>query len=509
MLRQQINQSVAMCGHLRWQLPVLISVAGLTYVAVGQFLLVRYGLVWQHTLLGVLLLSVLAPILVWRMLTQAEFDSSKRYQADLELQTAEKQCYAMNAIAQAVSRSLNFDDTLDLILGKVLELMKLDVGIVSLVDGDRLVQRVYRGVSSDAITSCCEVRLRECLCGTAAAGGGLMVVNDLKKMEYDGLFPWCRANGYRAVFSLPVKSKNQTVAVLHLASHTPRDITPYEWRSLTSIGHQIGVAIERAHIYSEINGLNERLQQRVQAQTRRLDAARTEITDKARRLQQLLTETISVQEKERTRIAYDMHDRAAQLIVGALYQIQAGRECVTRESEADPNLRNAQTLLKELETEIRSTIHDLQPLHPNGLGLVPALRNYTDRFFEASDLHWTVTVLGRESRLQHDAEVAVYRIVQEALRNVVRHADAARVDVTLDFRGTNMLVSVNDDGCGFDTEGAHRQNPQHLGIISMRERALSVGSELQIRSHRERGTAVVLSVSIPEQQLSSQMTSAE
>ncbi|HJL71019.1 MAG TPA: hypothetical protein QGI30_09140 [Anaerolineales bacterium] len=63
MLRQQINQSIAMRGHLRWQLPVLISVAGLTYVAIAQFLFVRYGLVWQHTLLGVLLSSLLASIL--------------------------------------------------------------------------------------------------------------------------------------------------------------------------------------------------------------------------------------------------------------------------------------------------------------------------------------------------------------------------------------------------------------------------------------------------------------
>jgi len=440
------------------------------------------------------------------MMPQAEFDSSERDQTGLELEMVEKQCYAMSAIAQAVSRSLDFDETLDLVLGKVLELMKLDVGVVSLVDGDRLIQRVHRGVSSDAIANRCEVYLRECLCGSAAASGGLMVINDLAEMKYDGVLPWCRANGFRAVFSLPVKSKNRTVAVLHLASRTPRDITPYEWHSLTSIGHQIGVTIERARMYSEINGLNERLRQRVETQTRRLEVARTEIAEKARRLQQLLTETISVQEKERTRIAYDMHDRAAQLIVGALYQIQAGRECVTRESEADPNLRNAQTLLKELETEIRATIHDLQPLHPNGLGLVPALRNYTDRFREASDLHCTVTVLGRESRLQHDTEVTVYRIVQEALHNVVRHADATRVDITLDFRGINMLVSVNDDGCGFDTEGAHRQNPQHLGIISMRERALSVGSELRILSLRERGTAVMLSVNIPEQQLSVRMT---
>lgn len=496
MLNRRPAQLTDTLARLRWQLPVLIAVAGLVYAIGDHVFLARYETAWPHVLLGALVLGAIGPLFAWRTLTWAAVAARERDTAGRELQQRNQQCSAINTIARAVNRSLDLDEVLNLALDKMLELMQLEAGEFRMVEGDRLVARVHRGASPEAIAGGCEVHLGECLCGAAAVHGDLIAVGDLGEGDGTAL-PWCRTQRYRAILSLPVQTKGRISGVLHLASRTPREFAPHDRQMLASVGHQIGVAVEKARLYAEVNDLNRQLQQRVQAQALELDGAKDEIANKARQLQQLLIEMIGVQEKERARIAYDMHDRAVQRIIGTLYQIQGARQCVAPDSEAAPILQTAQTMLKEMQTEIREAIYNLRPPALDS-GLLPALREYTGRFRELTSFPCFVSCMGVARRLPAETEVVVYRIVLEALHNVARHADATRADLILDFHGPDLLVMVCDNGRGFDADEALAQNTRHLGLISMRERALAVKGELRVGARPGEGSRVVLTVPMIE-----------
>lgn len=480
-------------GWLRWAIPGSMALLGVLYTVANYLTTSSGSPTLAHILIGLFVLGFVGPALAWVALSRA-FRAAEALQcAQDELEERNRQCAAMNSIARAVNSSLDLDEVLNIALDKIMAMITdVDIGeFRSVVDG-RLVPQARQGLLLGQNGQGCSVRVGECLCGMAAAEGKLMLANDLSQL--DRAPRWCIAQGFQSAIVLPVETKGQISGVIHLGRRPPRVFTPQDKRVLSTVGLQLGVAIEKAQLYSEVKGLNHRLQRRVEAQTVELEGAKDELADKARQLQQLLIEMIGLQEKERARIAYDMHDRAVQLIIGTLYQLQAARQCVAPDAEATGVLQTAQTMLKELEGEIREAIYDLRPPVLDSLGLVPALRHFAGRFRDLTGFPCTVSSFGPARRLPTETEIAIYRIVQEALHNVARHADASWAEVTLDFRGPNVVVTVSDDGRGFDAEAAHTQTVQHLGLISMRERALAIRGELRIMTRPGQGTRVVLTV---------------
>ncbi|MFQ6013868.1 MAG: HAMP domain-containing protein [Anaerolineae bacterium] len=245
---------------------------------------------------------------------------------------------------------------------------------------------------------------------------------------------------------------------------------------------------EKTRLESEISKLQR-------ARAKELARAKEEIARKASQLQQLLTKTISVQEEERARIAHDMHDGVTQLIIGALYEIQAARERLpSQPEEATERLRTVQDLLTRVETETRRVIHDLRPTGFDTSGLIPALKRYAVNYHELFDISCSVRISGKPWRLPPDKEVAIFRIVQEALHNTEAHAEASSVQVRLDFGATELKVSVEDDGRGFAYEAAGRDFNGRLGLLGMKQRAESMGGEIEIRSAPGHGTRIILRI---------------
>lgn len=221
-----------------------------------------------------------------------------------------------------------------------------------------------------------------------------------------------------------------------------------------------------------------------------------ELAHKAQQLQRLLAETISVQEEERARIARDIHDGVTQLLIGALYETQAARELLRDSSHPSlVKLERAQDLLHQVEGETRRVISDLHPPILDTMGLVPALKRYVTLFQDVFHLSCALQVVGQPFRLSDVIELAIYRIVQEALRNVESHAHAHSASVMLNFQPDGLCVVVEDDGQGFDPSGVLADPGEHYGLPSMLERAQSIGAQLQVDSAPGHGTQIVLVVS--------------
>jgi len=225
-----------------------------------------------------------------------------------------------------------------------------------------------------------------------------------------------------------------------------------------------------------------------------LTQAKEEIAQKSRELQQVLARTHEITEEDRQRIALDIHDGVVQMVIGASYEVQAAASAVTsHRPTAQKHLETARRLLDQTVTEMRRIVFDLHPTYLDSLGLFPALEKYAQSFQESSGIACTATLQGEPLLLPDETKVAVYRIVQEALNNVRKHSGATAAAVQVAFAPGRLTVTVQDNGTGFATEAANAASG-HLGLVSMTERAQSIGGQLTITSAPGQGTRLVLEV---------------
>ncbi len=240
---------------------------------------------------------------------------------------------------------------------------------------------------------------------------------------------------------------------------------------------------------SSLNAMAEALQNRAGE----LTEAREQIAQKAAELETLLARMIRIQEEERGRIAHDMHDNLIQLLVGTLLESQAALERLPAEPEAAAkHVEVVQRLLGQIEEELRRTIHDLHPPLLDMTGLVPAIKKHARSFKRAWGISCLVQVQGSVRPLPSHVEVAIYRIIREALVNVRAHSGASRARVMLDYRPSSLRVTILDNGRGFDVAQALAEPGGHLGLVGMRERAQSLGGHLELRVAPGQGTSVHL-----------------
>jgi len=216
--------------------------------------------------------------------------------------------------------------------------------------------------------------------------------------------------------------------------------------------------------------------------------AEEELRHSEGRIRELLGHLFRAQEEERARISGDIHDDSIQVMTAVGLRLEALRRRLT-----DPEALESLQLLGETVTSAIARLRHLMfELHPRVLdedGLAPALRVYLDHMSEQVQIEYTLA-----NRLEEEPALTVrtvlYRIAQEALVNIRKHANAARVEVVLEPREAGYAVRITDDGSGFDVGAAERTLPGHLGLAAMRERAEMVGGWWRIESTPGEGTTV-------------------
>jgi len=221
------------------------------------------------------------------------------------------------------------------------------------------------------------------------------------------------------------------------------------------------------------------------------------VNERTERLGQLLRQTISAQEDERRRLARELHDETAQTIAALSIALDRARDGLDGAGpEAVAQIGQARELSARLLTETRRLILGLRPTVLDDMGLVPAIRWYAESCLGDKGVEVRVEEDGPRERLPTHLDVALFRIVQEALTNVAKHAQASHVDVRLAHDQRNITVTVTDDGRGFDVPQALGQvgPTQSVGLLGMQERVRLLGGRLDIRSHDGGGTIVRVEV---------------
>jgi PAS domain S-box-containing protein len=194
-------------------------------------------------------------------------------------------------------------------------------------------------------------------------------------------------------------------------------------------------------------------------------------------------------EEERQRIARELHDDTAQRLAGLMLLLRAAQKIEDRE-ERDQRIERVREEIAATAEGVRRIARGLRPPVLDEVGLVSALDSLVRSLGRAHSLDIELAVERVGERLDADAELALYRIVQEALTNAIRHSGASRIVVSLDGDGLALRASVEDDGRGFVPERDYGEAGRGLGLVGMRERARNAGGRLEIASARDGGTRV-------------------
>jgi signal transduction histidine kinase len=271
----------------------------------------------------------------------------------------------------------------------------------------------------------------------------------------------------RSLALLPMIQGNRVVGFITLLSDRAGVFTRESILRLGSFASHAALTIENARLYQDMKESREQLQ----SLSRRL---------------------VEVQENERRTVARELHDEAGQALTSLVIQLK-----LLQQSASDPGQVQAGTakLIGEVET-VMENLHrlamDLRPASLDHLGLIAALQQHCETLADQHGIRVAFEAIGIEGRVAPEVETALYRIVQEALNNVVRHAQATRADVLLEGRGDRIMVIIEDNGRGFEPETA--SGPGHLGLVGIQERAMAIGGSLTIESTLRGGTALFVEV---------------
>jgi signal transduction histidine kinase len=246
--------------------------------------------------------------------------------------------------------------------------------------------------------------------------------------------------------------------------------TALDDKFLLALGHQVGAALENADLYS------------------RLEARTVELARLSARM-------VEQHEEERRRLSRELHDETAQVFSVVKMELGLLRDRV--QPESTPRLDQILGLIDTGIGSIRSVTNDLRPSLLDDLGLLPALRSLVADFSERSGIRTGLAAPAALPPLSREAELALFRALQEALSNVLRHAQARAVDIGISISDAGVLLQVSDDGRGLPAGVApERLELQgHMGLAGMRERIAALGGSVHIRPND--GAGALLEVLVP------------
>jgi signal transduction histidine kinase len=274
---------------------------------------------------------------------------------------------------------------------------------------------------------------------------------------------FCRSNGLVSYLGLPLMVQAAPVGTISLYTRTERNFTEEELSFFTALAGQAAVALQNARLRQEVHAGH--------AQLRELS-------------QRLLT----VQETDRRHLARELHDEIGQVLTGLKLTLEMTDWLPFR--EASTKLTRAESIVDDLIKRIRGLSLDLRPSMLDDLGLLPTLIWYVQRYSATTGVHVEFRHNGLQSRrFASQVETAAYRIIQEALTNIARHAKITQASVNVWCISDSLFLEIQDEGAGFDPEAAQAHGNTN-GLTGMRERAILLSGELSIDSSPGAGTCV-------------------
>ena len=367
-----------------------------------------------------------------------------------------RQVESLNEVGNALSSELELGPLLALVARRLQELVDAKLVLIALPEGDVLRVAAAEGESSVGVVG------MELAFGGSKAG---RVLDRRRSERIDSLLDdpevdqqATRRLGVHSALYVPLLVRGRPIGIV--IAHDKQGQSPAfsedDLRLAESLGSRAAIAVD----------LSKRVSQ-----------------DSVRRV-------VEAQELERARLARELHDETGQALTSILLGLKP-LEQSAESAEAREALESVRELVISTLQNVRRLAVELRPSALDDFGLVPAVERLTETFREQSGLRVDLEAQLGEVRLPSDTETTLYRVIQEALNNVIKHAGASRVSILLQRKKNAAVAVVEDDGSGFDPRDGR---PDALGLVGMRERVSLAGGRLQIESTPGSGTTVVAEV---------------
>ncbi len=309
-----------------------------------------------------------------------------------------------------------------------------------------------------------------------------------------------RKLGLQSVMIVPLVARDRTLgAMTFVWAESNRRYTPADLALAEELAHRVALAVDNARLYQEAQRLNAELEQRVMKRTAQLQANNTrlknQIAERKRaeaELAEMRRRLMEGREAERLHLAQELHDGPVQDLYGISYQLAGLRDAV-RDETSLAHLAAGRATLQQVIQTIRAICGELRPPALAPFGLEKASRSHAERFQKLHpELNVQLDLMPDEQALPERVRLVLFRIYQQMLTNVVRHAGARQVTIQLELDGKQAVLEVRDDGRGFKAPARWIELARqgHLGLIGAVERAEAVGGQLKITSAPGKGTRV-------------------
>jgi nitrate/nitrite-specific signal transduction histidine kinase len=383
-------------------------------------------------------------------LMSAELDESYS-SLEKKISDRTRELAIMNSILSVASRSLDIQEILGESLNKTLELLGFAAGAAFKIDIDQKSIDLVASTFKPAITR--NLANKDAIAGWASteAYPQEVVLFNLEDLHHEKIKGQLSRSGFKGFIFIPLSSKGRLMGFFILGKRQPVKLSPEERALLNSIGKQVGVALENAHLYEQ--------------------AEQTAIT------------------AERSRLARELHDAVTQTLFSAnLIADVIPRIWKRNPEEGMQNLEELRQLTRGALAEMRTLLLEMRPESIERSDLKGLLTQLCDAFTGRVRVPISLEILGGHDPAL-DVKIVFFRIAQEALNNIAKHSGASQVEVYLDSKPEKLHMVIKDNGLGFDP-GAIASG--HLGISIMQERANSIGARLKVNSQSGQGTIVEL-----------------
>ncbi len=427
-----------------------------------------------------------------RLFEAAQHELADRVRAEEAVAARTRQLEAVRTVSEEITREMRLPVLLELIVERAVRLVGAAGGSVMLWDASRsiLVPGVWVG-RSPAGRDPSHIALDEGVSGTVAAQRRGMIVNDYRRSPLARPLLLERTN-VSAVIAEPLLYQDRLVGVIHLDNgETDRRFTEPDQEILRLFTAQAAIAIENARLYE---AAQHELADRARAE-QHLERSREQLRALSSRLQ-------SLREEERTRIAREIHDHLGQLLTALKMDLRtldrrmSGLGDTELRTALHSKIRAATELADEMITSVQRIASELRPGILDRLGLAPAIEVEAQGFQSRTGIQCQWSLPTDLVAISPDHATTVFRIFQEILTNVARHAQATQVTVRLSCEEDTLLLQVADDGIGIQ-EG-DIQNPKSLGLLGMQERAAILGGKITFSGRAGTGTTVTVQLPLGE-----------
>ena len=396
----------------------------------------------------------------------------ERKNAEESLEKSNRELAVLNEVYKIIATSSDTDEIIGRVLDPVMDFCGAQMGGLFRLDYERNDMELISssGFGEEIVEQVKYVSMDVKAIKHFITTDGVFVAEEDMPHTDDGKYSGIkRLLGIKKTMAFFIKSHGRMAYLVMLGRMSDDEVPQSVREFMEIIGNQISLAIERLELFDA------------------LDKSKTE-------LKKLATRLIGSIEEERRQIALSLHDETSQTLAAAKNDLERLRSHVIGgDEEAERSFQDIKSNLLKIADSTRRISYSLHPAMLEDLGLIPAINWYAEKFVKSKKLQVDVESVGFDSEPPQHVSLTLYRVAQEALSNVVRHADAKHVKIQIAKGYPNVIMVIVDDGKGFsDTDD--RKRAKGLGIVGIRERVEGLGGRFRIRSKPGEGTRIRVTI---------------